>query len=236
MVLPSSGIIYLSQVNTELGKAATSAISLGQADVRQMFQVPSGTISLSQGYGKGVTAGVYDQYAVGYHEITMPWYNTLYVAVYGAGAGGTGGTGRVQVNPRYSEGRNETVYDWQYNGGNNGVGGGASVFYAPTNIWGYGGGANGAQGSGAGGSYIGLGGGQGGGLGGLDWNNTSRAASGGPGGVSAINFYRGGAGAPVPYTRVGLTVGGGGGGGAGGTGGGDPGNGGAGGRVYLSWY
>lgn len=50
MALPASGTISMLQVRTEL--AATGAISLGQATVRTLFGVPSGTISLSNGYGK----------------------------------------------------------------------------------------------------------------------------------------------------------------------------------------
>lgn len=52
MTLPSSGAISLSQVNTELQKSATATISLGDADVRLLAQVPTGPISMSNLYGK----------------------------------------------------------------------------------------------------------------------------------------------------------------------------------------
>ena len=52
MTLPASGAISLSQVNTELGIASTTAISLNQTNVRTLFGKPSGVISMSDGYGK----------------------------------------------------------------------------------------------------------------------------------------------------------------------------------------
>lgn len=52
MPLPSSGSISLSQVNVELNKSATTTTSLNDTDVRTLFQVASGTISMSNGYGK----------------------------------------------------------------------------------------------------------------------------------------------------------------------------------------
>jgi hypothetical protein len=52
MPLPSSGAISLSQVNTELGRASTATINLNETAVRSLFGVASGTISMSQGYGK----------------------------------------------------------------------------------------------------------------------------------------------------------------------------------------
>jgi hypothetical protein len=50
MTLPASGAISMSQVRTELG--ASGAISLGQASVRALAGVASGTIRMSNLYGK----------------------------------------------------------------------------------------------------------------------------------------------------------------------------------------
>lgn len=52
MALPSSGPISLSQVNVELGLSATASINMNSAAVRTLFQVPSGPIAMSNGYGK----------------------------------------------------------------------------------------------------------------------------------------------------------------------------------------
>lgn len=52
MTLPASGAISLNQVNVELGLAGTTSINMNQASVRTLFGVPSGAISMSNGYGK----------------------------------------------------------------------------------------------------------------------------------------------------------------------------------------
>jgi hypothetical protein len=52
MTLPVSGPISLSAVNTELGLASTTLISLNQASVRTLAGVSSGAISLNNLYGK----------------------------------------------------------------------------------------------------------------------------------------------------------------------------------------
>lgn len=55
MTLPASGPISLNQVNVELGLAGTTSINMNQASVRTLFGVPSGAISMSDGYGKSNT-------------------------------------------------------------------------------------------------------------------------------------------------------------------------------------
>jgi hypothetical protein len=57
MALPASGAISLNQVNVELGKLATSAITLNDTAVRGLAGVASGTISMSNLLGK--SAGLF---------------------------------------------------------------------------------------------------------------------------------------------------------------------------------
>lgn len=52
MALPSSGQITLNQVNVELGLSGTAQISMNDSAVRTLFDVASGEIEMSDGYGK----------------------------------------------------------------------------------------------------------------------------------------------------------------------------------------
>ena len=53
MTLPSAGNpISLQQVNVELGNSGTASINMGSAAVRGLFDVASGEIEMSDGYGK----------------------------------------------------------------------------------------------------------------------------------------------------------------------------------------
>ena len=53
MALPSAGNpISLQQVNVELDNTATATINMGSSDVRDLFDVSSGAIDMSDGYGK----------------------------------------------------------------------------------------------------------------------------------------------------------------------------------------
>lgn len=52
MTLPASGVISLYDVNVEFVRASTTLIALNDADVRLLFGVPTGPISLADGYGK----------------------------------------------------------------------------------------------------------------------------------------------------------------------------------------
>ena len=58
MTLPASGAISLNAVNVELGLTGTTSINMNQASVRTLFAVPTGAISMSNGYGKSNTPTV----------------------------------------------------------------------------------------------------------------------------------------------------------------------------------
>ena len=57
MALPASGTIKMSEVNTELGNTSTDELGLNNGAVRTLFEVPSGAISLSDGWGDSETIG-----------------------------------------------------------------------------------------------------------------------------------------------------------------------------------
>jgi hypothetical protein len=52
MALQTSGAISLNNVNVELGNSGTAYITMGSAAVRGLFDISSGAISMSDGYGK----------------------------------------------------------------------------------------------------------------------------------------------------------------------------------------
>lgn len=52
MTLPSSGPIYLSQVNTELGRPWNQWITMNDGDVRRLAGAPSGPVWMSWLHGK----------------------------------------------------------------------------------------------------------------------------------------------------------------------------------------
>lgn len=54
MALPSSGVITMAQVNTELGLSSSSLITLNDTRVRLLANVPSGAIGMNNLYGKQV--------------------------------------------------------------------------------------------------------------------------------------------------------------------------------------
>lgn len=81
MTLPTSGAISLGQVNTELGKAATAAISMNNADVRTLEAKPSGIIAMSDLHGKSSVAPPTLSLSVtGNNQIAGPGY-TVYTYI-----------------------------------------------------------------------------------------------------------------------------------------------------------
>ena len=88
MALQSSGTISLSQVNVELGLSTTAVISLNDAAVRALFQVGSGGIALSNGYGKSrsfnaniVISGNVDRYNLYNAVVALGWNQSVMVNI-----------------------------------------------------------------------------------------------------------------------------------------------------------
>lgn len=106
MVLPSSGPITMGQINDELGRPVTQSINLDDPEVRELAEVPSGTISMSDFYGKtGETGKGGTKYLPGdgytYHVFNSPgpfrWNapsaTQLQYILIGGGGGGSGNGG-----------------------------------------------------------------------------------------------------------------------------------------------
>jgi hypothetical protein len=72
MALPNNTTISLSQVNTELSRAATATISLGETAVRNLAGVPSGAISMSNLWGKSAYTPMSLSYSGGIGEAFGP--------------------------------------------------------------------------------------------------------------------------------------------------------------------
>ena len=80
MALPASGQISFADVNTELGYASTSQISLNDSAVRSLAEVSSGQIAMTNLHGKS--------------SFRYGWYNW-----YGTYLGGNGTTFTTRVSP-----------------------------------------------------------------------------------------------------------------------------------------
>lgn len=83
MTLPLSGPLATSNVNVELLNPPTQLIKLSSSPVRSLFQVPSGPISMSQGYGKSLAGTVWTSSFTGANrEVNgLLWDGTQFVAV-----------------------------------------------------------------------------------------------------------------------------------------------------------
>jgi hypothetical protein len=91
MALVGNGSISLNAVNIELGRSGTTQISMNDTIVRTLFGVPSGQISMSQGYSKSSRASPENYTTPGTYSWVVPSYNTLTVKMWGGG-GGSGDT------------------------------------------------------------------------------------------------------------------------------------------------
>jgi len=56
MALPATGTLKLSQVNTELGRPATQALNMNNADLRGLAGRPSGSVAMSNLRGKSASS------------------------------------------------------------------------------------------------------------------------------------------------------------------------------------
>jgi hypothetical protein len=77
MTLPASGLISMSQVNTELQNPLTSVIRLNDSQVRALAGKPSGTIRMSDLYGKS-------SWKYGSFYVIGSWSNRTYGLPVGA--------------------------------------------------------------------------------------------------------------------------------------------------------
>lgn len=222
MALPSSGLIWLSQLRDEFGNwgppnylthyyrgALTTANNLG---------VPTGgAIYLSQFHGaQRSVAGSWSRTSPNTYSFTVPVYSTLRIDIRAAGGGGGGST-----------------YDAGASGGNGAKGGNASALGLSA-IGGNGGqGAyynrpgKAASGGASGGNVLNsTGGGADGGVGGT--YGTTKGGDGGDGGRAVRDYYPG---ELTPGSVISIVVPSGGNGGPGQVAGAKGGNG----AVYISW-
>lgn len=102
MALPASGAISLSNVNTELGLTATAAIDMNTTNVRTLFGVASGAISMSNGYGKSNAPAVFS------FTRTISANTQNYNLRADMLAGGYSGTGAFTANVTINSG----IYVW----------------------------------------------------------------------------------------------------------------------------
>lgn len=222
MALPSSGILYMSQIQAEFGGPnyllSTYYRGGGYVTANNTGIPASGPIYFSQFYGaQKSVAGSRSFTSPGTYSFTVPVHSSITFDVRAAGGGGGGST-----------------YDAGYPGNAGANGGSASVSGIGLSASGGGGGAgsyynyaaNGSNGSGSGGNQLNNSGGGSGGAGGQ--YGATKGGNGGNGGRAVSTWEPGSVGVGATLT---VTVPSGGGGGAGQVSG-QRGNNGA---VYISW-
>jgi len=82
MTLPASGAISFNAINVELGTAGTTTANINQASYRTLAGVPSGTIALSNFYGKSNRAAISYTYS---SNTTNASLNVTSISGYSAG-------------------------------------------------------------------------------------------------------------------------------------------------------
>lgn len=219
MPIQASGPVSFPNIANVVYNSTTIQISLNDTDVRYLLGRLSGTISMSDAYGKptaGNTGVTYN--TAGSYTFYVPAYQYLSVEVSGGGQGGNGGTGCAFY---------PFIGCFNCAGGNAGGAGGNSSFSFGS-ITAYGGTSVGV-GTGIGGTVTAGGGGAGGAAGsGANFCPTGGSA-GRAGGRVNYNNWKKAVDGPNYNAALSITVGAGGAGGAynGGTGGT--------GRVFVSW-
>jgi hypothetical protein len=203
MALPSSGQITLNDVNVELGNSGTAQIGMGDAAVRGLFDIASGEIEMSDGYGKSsetvisssvqemtvssyissggtlrISSGVYiwsDSTSTAGMIIDTPCtvINEGYIMGKGGAGGNTGGAGGPAINVT-SSGVTITNSSGAFIAGGGGGGGGSQGLIG--------------GGSGGGGAGGGTASGQSGGAIGSNGNGTgTTGGAGGAGGQVVVD-------------------------------------------------
>ena len=83
MALPASGQISLNDVNVELENSGTAQISMNDAAVRALFEISSGEIEMSDGYGKAAFTPGFVEAGEGGDAITDPQAGDIIIAAVG---------------------------------------------------------------------------------------------------------------------------------------------------------
>jgi hypothetical protein len=95
--------ISISNINTQLGRGTYATSSLNESALRTLAEVPSGTIALSNFYGKPpFSTGTWTQSVAGTYNFTVP--SGIYIISYVVIGGGAGGGGGSEKDPYCSGG------------------------------------------------------------------------------------------------------------------------------------
>lgn len=224
MALPSSGMIWMSQIRDEFGNWGPpnylSHYWRGQLTTGNNLNVPTGgTIYFSQFFGAvRSVAGSRSWTSPGTYSFTIPPYSTMRIDVRGSGGGGGGSTYDVGAAGSNGTAGGAATVSGTGLRGNGGSAGQGSYYNKP---------AKATNGSASGGNVLNsTGGGADGGIGGT--YGATKGGDGGDGG-RAVSDY--GPGALAVGSVLTITVPSGGNGGAGQVAGAKGGNG----AVYISW-